>query len=411
MGHHCDTPKPLPANIGRYSVEAKVGGGGMAAVYRARPPEDLRDVMPAVVAIKTLLPEFAADPEFRAMFEEEAEISGQLQHPNVVCLYDFGQTNGGELFLVMEWVDGLDLGQVLRSFRHRRLRMNPPIACAIVEQALRGLHAAHSRVDRDGNPLVVVHRDVSPANILVSHDGIVKIADFGLARPLNRMRRTLPGIVKGKFAYLAPEQTFDRMVDPRTDVFAAGIVLWEALASRHLFRRSTDLKTVLAIRDGRIRDVRKYAPGLDERVVEAVHCALQQDPDRRFASADAFAEALSEYTGGIRPAIGPTVVAAVVEDVLRSEMEPFEEVRPSRLSLPRVAKKGPPPLPKKAVTARPVTTERDSSPFARTSDPFGSLTGPAPSQPSEPVPLVRVRGPASSPPSPPMVAASRRSRP
>ena len=318
----------------------------MAAVYRARPPEDLRDAMPEVVAIKTLLPEFASDPEFRAMFEEEAEISGQLQHDNVVGLFDFGQTNEGALFLVMEWVDGLDLGQVLRSFRQRHLRMNPPIACAILEQALRGLHAAHSRVDRDGNPLVVVHRDVSPANILVSHEGIVKIADFGLARPLNRMRRTLPGIVKGKFAYLAPEQTFDRLVDPRTDVFAAGIVLWEAVASRHLFRRSSDLKTVLAIRDGRIRDVRKYAPGLDDRIIEALHHALQQDPDKRFSSANAFADALGSYLATVRPLVGPKTIAAVIEDVIAAEAVPIDEPRRSRLSLPRISRKGPPPLPK-----------------------------------------------------------------
>jgi eukaryotic-like serine/threonine-protein kinase len=401
----------MPANIGRYTVEAKVGGGGMAAVYRARPPEDLRDAMPEVVAIKTLLPEFASDPEFRAMFEEEAEISGQLQHDNVVGLYDFGQTNDGALFLVMEWVDGLDLGQVLRSFRHRRLRMNPPIACAILEQALRGLHAAHSRVDRDGNPLVVVHRDVSPANILVSHQGIVKIADFGLARPLNRMRRTLPGIVKGKFAYLAPEQTFDRMVDPRTDVFAAGIVLWEALASRHLFRRATDLKTVLAIRDGRIRDVRKYAPGLDERVVEALHQALQQDPDKRFPTANAFADALGDYLATVRPVVDAKVVAAVVEDVLRAEAVELQEPRPSRLSLPRVTRKGPPPLPKKPAPEVPPPSAAESSPFTRTSDPFGSVPDlPSPSQKSEAVPLVRVRPRTSRHASPVMLASSRRSR-
>ena len=349
MGGMIDTGEPLPATIGRYVVEARVGGGGMASVFRARPPEDLVDAIGTdIVAVKMLLKEYASDPEFRAMFEEEAEISGQLHHPNVVELFDFGQTNDGALFLVMEWVDGLDLGDVLRSFRHRRLRMNPPIACAIMERALRGLQAAHARVDRDGNPLVVVHRDVSPANILLSKDGAVKIADFGLARPLHRVRRTQPGIVKGKFAYLAPEQTLDRNVDPRTDVFAAGIVLWEALASRHLFRRSTDLKTVMAIREGKVRDIRPYAPGLDERVIIALQRALQQDPDARYPSADAFADALAEYLREVPECTADDAIADVVREVRSAENKPVSGVtaRPSRNSLPRVPKR-PPPLPQR----------------------------------------------------------------
>lgn len=365
--------RPAPREIGRYTVEARVGGGGMAAVYRARPPSDLADALPRVVAIKMLLPELASDAAFRAMFEEEAEISGNLQHPNVVELLDFGETKDGALFLVMEWVDGVDLGVVLKSFRTRRLRMNPPIACAIIEQALLGLHAAHSRVDRDGNPLVVVHRDVSPANILLSSRGEVKIADFGLARPLHRVRRTLPGVVKGKFAYLAPEQTFDRQVDPRTDVFAAGIVLWEALASRHLFRRSTDLKTVLAIRDGRVRDVRRYAPDVDHRVAKALARALQHDPERRFQSAAEFADALGEYL--VEQRIDRTKVIAAVVRVVRAALGEREAPAPNeRLSLPRVEKRRahPPPLPPKAAHGKqPVLcgTERASL--------------------SEPLPLVR----------------------
>jgi serine/threonine-protein kinase len=356
--------------IGRYVVEARVGGGGMAAVMRARPPEDLAGALPPVVAIKMLLPQLAADAEFRAMFEEEAEISGQLRHPNVVELFDFGETKEGALFLVMEWIDGLDLGVVLRSFRARRLRMNPPIACAVVEQALRGLHAAHSRTDRDGNPLAVVHRDVSPANVLLSSTGDVKIADFGLARPMHRVRRTQPGIVKGKFAYLAPEQTYDRSVDPRTDVFAAGIVLWEALASRHLFRRSTDLKTVLAIRQGLIRDVRRYAPGIDERLARALEKAVQPDPERRFQSAEAFADALASVLRDKRLGDRSKLVAAVVRDVQLAEARDVRASGP-RLSLPRVER--PQAHERRHVTPPPLPRRRDRS------------------APSEPMPLVRTR--------------------
>jgi len=309
-----------PAEIGGYLIEARVGGGGMAEVFRARPPPEFAAALGRdQVAIKTLLPNYANDPMFRDMFEEEAAICTSLTHPNVVELFDFGEATDGSLFLVMEWVDGVDLGQILRSYKRRRLRLHPLAACSIVEQALRGLHAAHTRIDRDGLAHPVVHRDVSPANILVGRDGTVKIADFGLARPLDRMRKTQPGIVKGKFAYLAPEQAFDRSVDPRTDIFAAGIVLWEALASRHLFRRDDDLETVLLVRQARVPDIRRFAPGLDSRVVVALRQALAPDPQKRLSSAAAFADELAAYLASEDAVAGPKLVAAVARDVRRAE--------------------------------------------------------------------------------------------
>lgn len=338
----------LPREIGGYLVEGRVGGGGMAEVFRARPPPDFEEAIAREsVAIKTLLPSYAKDPLFREMFEEEAEISTSLHHPNVVELIDFGQTPDGSLFLVMEWVDGVDLGQVLRSYRKRRLRLHPLAACSIVEQALRGLHAAHTRIDRDGTLHAVVHRDVSPANILVSRTGEVKIADFGLARPLDRMRKTKPGIVKGKFAYLAPEQAFDRSVDPRTDVFAAGIVLWEGLASRHLFRRDDDLETVLLVRQAKVPDIRRYAPGLDMRLVKMLQRALQADPDKRYPTAEAFANDLADFLRDQEAVVGSKLVAAVVRDVLRAdghhEIKREEPARDDRVSMPRTPSEHPPP--------------------------------------------------------------------
>lgn len=331
----------MPSEIGGYLIEGRVGGGGMAEVFRARPPKDFRDAINReVVAIKTLLRSYANDPTFRDMFEEEAEISTSLQHPNVVELIDFGQARDGTLFLVMEWVDGVDLGQVLRSYRRRKLRLHPLAACSIIEQTLRGLHAAHTRVDRDGELHAVVHRDVSPANILLSREGAVKIADFGLARPLDRVRKTKPGIVKGKFAYLAPEQAFDRAVDPRTDVFAAGIVMWEALASRHLFRRDDDLETVLLVRQAKVPDIRRYAPGVDARLVAALGRALKIDPDKRHQTAAEFADDIAGYLAEQDAVSGDKLVAAVVRDVLRAESGVHELPEPlprdERISIPRV---------------------------------------------------------------------------
>lgn len=323
-----------PEIVGGYAIEGPLAGGGMAIVYRARPPPELAEAIGrSRVAIKMLLPELANQPEFRQMFEEEAEICAQLHHPNVVELIDFGRARDGALFLVMEWIEGVDLGAALRSFRRRGLRMAPPVACAVMACALRGLHAVHSRTDRDGTPRAIVHRDVSPSNILLAADGRVKIADFGLARPLYRARRTLPGIVKGKFAYLAPEQTLDRPVDPRTDVFAAGIVLWEALASRPLFRRKRDLETVLAVRAARVPELLRYAPGLDEPVHRALRTALKADPGARFPTALAFAEALEAWLASVQGPIGELQVAAVVDDVRRAAASGWDAGSPSAESL------------------------------------------------------------------------------
>jgi serine/threonine-protein kinase len=321
-----------PERVGAYTIEGPLAGGGMAVVYAARPPPELADALGPRVAIKMLLPELARQADFRSMFEEEAEICAQLHHPNVVELLDFGCTREGALFLVLEWIDGVDLGAVLRSFRRRGLRMAPTLACIVLARALRGLHAVHTRTERDGTLRAIVHRDVSPSNILLSAEGAVKIADFGLARPLYRARRTLPGIVKGKFAYLAPEQTLDRPVDPRTDVFAAGIVLWEALASRPLFRRARDLDTVLAVRAARVPDVRRYAPGVDARIVAALRVALQADPAGRFPTALALAEALEACLARLPCPAEDRQVAALVDDVRRADAAD-RDARPSRASL------------------------------------------------------------------------------
>lgn len=320
LAHPEVRPRDLPADIGGYRVEARMGGGGMAEVFRARPPPEFIEAIGRdQVAIKTLLPLYARDPLVREMFEEEAAICTSLSHPNVVELYDFGETADGTLFLVMEWVDGIDFAAVLRSYSRRRLRLHPRAACAIVEQILRGLHAAHTRLDRDGLAHPVVHRDVSPANVLLGRDGVVKIADFGLARPLDRMRRTQPGIVKGKFAYLAPEQAFDRAIDPRTDVFAAGIVLWEAITSRRLFGCDDVVETVMRVRQANAPDVRRFAPGLDGRLAQAIRRSLQANPEHRFATAAEFADELSAYLA-LDDAVAPRkLVAAVVRDVLRTE--------------------------------------------------------------------------------------------
>jgi serine/threonine protein kinase len=286
----------MPKTIGRFLIERHVASGGMGDVYRARPmPEIAHEIAHPVVAIKTLLASVARNRQYRQMFEDEARVSWQIQHPNVVRVLDFGDTDDGMMYMVMEWLDGIDLATVFKSFRDRSLRLHPAIASAIVVDALLGLHAAHTRVDAAGRLRCVVHRDVSPHNVILTSDGRVKVVDFGLSRPVDRPPRTTPGIVKGKFAYLTPEQSSGRPVDVRSDIFAAGIVLWEAISGRHLFRKDRDAFTLQAIKECKVPDIRTYAPGLDERVVRALARALQREPDERFQTAQDFARALESY--------------------------------------------------------------------------------------------------------------------
>lgn len=309
----------IPQFIGTYTIEGRLGSGGMADVFLARPPVGFRAAAKhPKVALKTLLPRFARDDQFRAMFEEEAQIGTQLHHPNIVELIDFGTTNENQLFLVMEWIDGVDLGAVLSLCREQKLRLKPPLGCYIVEQTLRGLHAAHTRTDRVGQRCPVVHRDVSPVNILIGVDGCVKITDFGLSRPMERARRTLPGMIKGKLSYLSPEQTYDRPVDPRTDVFAAGTVLYEVLTSQRLFAHDDDLHTILAIREAKIPNLAQFAPDVDSYTTQVLQKALQVDPANRFQSAEDFANALLECIRQTPTDILRAMIIELVREVQKS---------------------------------------------------------------------------------------------
>jgi len=321
----------VPKTIGQFVIERHVASGGMGDVYRARPmPEIASEIAHPVVAIKTLLASLARNREYRQMFEDEAHVSWQIQHPNVVRVIDFGDTDDGMMYMVMEWLDGIDLAAVFKSFRDRRMRLAPPIACAIMADALLGLHAAHTRVDAAGRVRCVVHRDVSPHNVLLTSDGRVKVLDFGLSRPVDRLPRTTPGMVKGKFAYLTPEQTSARPVDVRSDIFAAGIVLWEAIAGRHLFRQDRDAFTLLAIKKCEPPDIRQFAPELDERVVAALQMALKREPDERFQTAREFERALEAYVSEALPSMRARAdaIQSVVRNVRLAEADAAGESLP-----------------------------------------------------------------------------------
>jgi serine/threonine-protein kinase len=246
-----------------------------------------------LVVVKRILPHLAENHDFISMFLDEARIAALLDHPNVVRIIEVGH-DGDEYFLVMELVQGKPLAGVLRKAAKEQSPLTPALAAFVVAQAAGGLGYAHNLVGPSGEPLNIVHRDVSPQNILVSFEGAVKLIDFGVARALGRVTHTNPGGLKGKIEYMSPEQAGADEVDRRADVFALGVVLWEALTGRHLFRRQTELATMRAIVDDPIprpSEIISIAPVLEAIVMRA----LKKRREERFQSAQELAMALERY--------------------------------------------------------------------------------------------------------------------
>jgi serine/threonine-protein kinase len=277
--------------VGRYAVHGKLAAGGMATVHFGRllgPAGFTR-----TVAIKRLHPQFAKDPEFVAMFLDEARLAARIQHPNVVATVDVVAMKE-ELFLVMDYIRGESFSRLLRTSRKKGIEVPLPILTSIVAGMLHGLHAAHEAKDEHGRPLAVVHRDVSPQNVLVGIDGVPRVLDFGVAKAAARVQVTRDGQMKGKLAYMAPEQLQSRPVDRRTDVFAAGIVLWEALTGRRLFDAEEATEVLRMIVSEDIPPPSAVIPSIPRNLDDVVMKALARDPDERYQTARQFAIALED---------------------------------------------------------------------------------------------------------------------
>jgi serine/threonine protein kinase len=280
--------KPIACAVGRYRLFHKIAAGGMATVHLGRLVGEAG--FSRTVAIKRLLPQFAKDPEFVSRFLDEARLAARIRHPNVVSTLDVVATQG-ELFLVMDYVQGASLAGLQGAARRSKQRIPPRIVSAIVGQALLGLHAAHEATSDAGAPLSLVHRDVSPQNILVGIDGVARVVDFGIAKAASRAETTQDGKIKGKLSYMAPEQLCEEPVDRRTDVFAAAIVLWEGLTGERLL--GGDVRQVVGkIVDGRWDPPSRRTPGLPKAVDAVVLRGLAKSPDERFPTARAMAQAL-----------------------------------------------------------------------------------------------------------------------
>jgi eukaryotic-like serine/threonine-protein kinase len=283
-----DAPGRLIA--GRYDLVEELGRGGMAVVWRAIQRGPGRFARP--VAVKRILPAMRAAPDTSAMFAEEARIGAELNHPNIVAVLDYGLDEFNHPYLVNELVNGLDLGAWIASHVSAGLDTPWELVTAIGIEMLRGLASAHSRVDARGQSACVLHRDVTPANILLDVSGVVKLGDFGLAKAPDRERLTRPDVVKGKAAYLAPELVRGEPASPKSDLFGVGIVLWEALTGARLFLGENEIASALLVRDAQVPLLGMKRPGLPMQLTQAVHRALERDPARRFGSAQEMLETL-----------------------------------------------------------------------------------------------------------------------
>jgi serine/threonine protein kinase len=321
-------------SLGRYALCDELAAGGMATVHFGRllgPAGFAR-----TVAIKRLHAQYAKDPEFVAMFLDEARLAARIRHPNVVSTLDV-IVHEDEVFLVMEYIHGDSLSKL---FQRAALGMPLPIVCAIMASVLHGLHAAHEARDERGDPLRIIHRDVSPQNILVGADGIARVLDFGVAKAVRRLHTTGDGSLKGKLRYMAPEQLRGEPIDRRVDVFSASIVLWEMLTGRRLFQGEEAAVYVTRLLADRIERPCTLVPDLPPALDDIVMRGLTLDRADRFATARDMAVALeSAATPATAHAVG-----AWVESTLRGELsaraailadiERGEELHPENSALP-----------------------------------------------------------------------------
>jgi serine/threonine protein kinase len=297
----------------RYTITERLDQGGMAEVFRG--VAESMEGFKKNVAIKRILPSLTKNPKFISMFLDEARLSLYLQHANIVQVFDISKTPDNAYFLVMEYVDGCNLKSLIERQKQRAKRIEPAHAIYVMIEACKGLNYAHALENPEsGEPLGIVHRDISPPNILISKNGEVKLVDFGLAKANSQIESTDPGVVKGKFSYLSPEAASGLDVDSRADVFAVGIILWELFTGRRLFYGDTDYQTVELVRQARVPSIAALNPEIEPELEGVVRKALARDPEERYANAADLGDALSQFLFSRRMKVTARDIAALVRD-------------------------------------------------------------------------------------------------
>ncbi len=305
-----------PEAFGKYYLIDRIATGGMAEIFKAKSFSTAG--FEKVQVIKRILSHLSDNEEFVTMFIDEAKISVSLQHSNLVQIYDFGKIRDN-YFIAMEWIDGKDIKQALRKLAHRRKLLPEEFAVFIAHETCKGLDYAHKKTDLRGNPLAIIHRDMSPSNVLVSYSGEVKIADFGIAKAEMSQYDTKDGVLKGKFEYMSPEQARGDTVTQQSDLFSAGIILYEMLTGRRLFKTDSEIKTLEKIKAVDIKPPSSVNPNVPQRLDDIVMKALTADLDKRFRDARDFQQELLEY---MYPSTPPTIqrsMAMFMEELFSEE--------------------------------------------------------------------------------------------
>jgi serine/threonine protein kinase len=404
------TPRDsVPPRLGRYAVRAKIGDGGMATVFLGHPDPPSPQV-PSRVALKVIKAEFCKHPEFVRMFLDEAKIISRLSHPNLVRVVELG-SEGDRLFIAMELLLGQSLWEVWNACRARGVRLRYDLVAWVGARVAEGLHHAHEMRAPDGQPQLLVHRDVNQSNIFLTYDGQVKVIDFGLAKARGRGYETAGGVVKGKIAYLAPEQVAGQPIDRRADLFALGTTLWELTTDRRLFRAKDDAETLQRIYAAQVPDPTTLVHGFPPPLWQVLRRALAREPSARYASALDFSRSLDQFA----QSEGRAVEAKALAEVMR-ELFAVESIRDQEWLAEASA--GDRPAPVSTMHPTPLLTlpppadagERDVPPSGWPAGaPPDGMFSPAPSRPFQ-VPLVQDQAGAAPPLGVPRVAPADQRR-
>jgi serine/threonine-protein kinase len=369
----------VPDRIGKYRLIAKLGEGGMASVYLAVAHGPIG--FSKLSVLKVARPHLADDPEILQMFLEEARLAGRLNHANVVQTYEVGEVDG-KYVLVMEYLDGQSMRALHRRMSNKHAQVPLPLHLKLLIDALSGLHYAHELQDYDGTPLNLVHRDVSPHNIFVTYDGQVKVLDFGIAKVATSSLETKRGVIKGKVAYMAPEQVNTSRVDRRADIFSMGAMLWHAATGRQLWKGSNEAQVIHRVAHGQIPWPSAVCPNVPWALERICLRAMSLDPDDRYGTAAEMQHDLRTFASELSAEVTALEVAAFVSREFAAERERIRDRIEEQLKRTADALQGPvnplatrPSLPPLHVSAsnpsslRLAMTAGDSGP---------SQTGPAP---------------------------------
>ena len=370
--------------VGKYNLMAEIGHGGMADVFLAVSHGAAGVAKLAV--LKEPRPEMAADPDLMGMFLDEAGLAARLNHPNIVQTYEVGQ-DGARYFIAMEYLEGQPLNRIRSKLKNTG---GFPLAMQVrvLAEALAGLHYAHELKDYDGRPLNVVHRDVTPQNIFVTYNGHTKLVDFGIAKAESSAVSTRTGVLKGKMSYMSPEQARGDKVDRRTDIFAAGVLLWEAVAGKRMFKGLSDVVLLGKITHGELVPIREVVPGVPAELERIIGRALAFKPDDRYPTAAEMQAELEHYLGESTERTSPAALASLMTESFREEREKIQAVIELQLRQvePRATAESLPRIDPARILGTTSLTDADnqSAPSLRTGGSLTSATAVSTGMPSRP---------------------------